>query len=302
MLFPRARPVHAPAAALDGTPQPPSPQYTPGFSVSSMLAEGAPPSRRLKRSYDSLPSSLRLLGQPNASVYSISCCIFRNITFSIPLRLRQPGGQVMERVVKCLLVLLCSTSATAQIDLHSTKLELHSSEVTAPSWMTWRAFHASMVAYSESAPDDVKNLLVARTGLEPSAVDLLLSQGLAYLADLEQIDVNLRRDIDARRSTFSPRNPERRGNVSSVQPKRIDVTQLVRESAQADGTMERVERDRQNALKAHLESLAKSLGYGALFQVSSFVGTQVAPNVVILEVPRPAPPSVWAEKLQRELP
>jgi hypothetical protein len=162
-------------------------------------------------------------------------------------------------------------------------------------WLVWRTFHRSLEFYGRDFADDVTKLLAGRAGLTRSESAELLVAGKDYLDHLSRIDAEARQEIEVR---FPPNIVDRRfvPTVPTERPppaaRHVPPAALMRKGGGeapelyrklvAEGFVARVEQQRQEALRAHLERLERAVGGKKVAGLRDWMSVDVAPNVKTL--------------------
>jgi hypothetical protein len=223
-------------------------------------------------------------------------------------------GEVMNRVIALVVTLagalFVSFHANAQPPAQPTPMvspepPLPLGELTrepAPPWLAWRAFHGSLQFYGRQSPERIVELLDQRARLSKAEVDAVLEAGQIYLDRIQVIDDSTRAQLRARfrPTALSPGIPTSGARPSRFPntppplfpvgiPARLPDGRKLSDVLESEGFIQRLDAQREQALRAHLQTLERALGSEKVNAVQALIASDVAPKVHV--VTRASPPA-----------
>jgi hypothetical protein len=165
-----------------------------------------------------------------------------------------------------------------------------------PDWLAWQVFQKSIdldnqAALKKTVPKNpassqgplkasprlngFEQAMKRQFGLSPAHTAALLASGKAYLVELQGIFDNAKGEVSRRYRTPAAIALQARG------PRKTTM-----QRAKEDGLHATVERQREQALAAHLQALTGSLTSEQLTKVTQWVRTSIAPGIT-LSSPQP---------------
>lgn len=162
----------------------------------------------------------------------------------------------------------------------------------APPWLVWKVFYNSLEFYERQSPTAVTSLLTERAALSDTEIDFVRAAGRQYLQQLASLDNAAIEEVRAKyqpnqpsivmrsspNASSSPRAPSQPAGL----PARLPDGRRLADAVQADGSVQRLMRNREQAAQAHLQTLSRRLDSKKLAAIQALVDSEVAPKVHVV--------------------
>jgi hypothetical protein len=160
----------------------------------------------------------------------------------------------------------------------------------APLWSAWEHMYRSFDAFEQrGSPAYAASILEQAAGLAPAESAQVRAAGRQYLAQLERLDADARRQISERfgpPSATSSRDPS---PPLSIDGSRLPKGKTLQEVLEDEGFISRLDAQKDGLYRAHLADLGVAIGADELAALERVVREQIAPG--IRTVTRVGPPS-----------
>lgn len=163
----------------------------------------------------------------------------------------------------------------------------------APLWSAWEQMYRSFDMFEQRGSTTyTASILEQAAGLAPGEVAQVRAAGRGYLAQLDRIDADARRQIAER---FGPRSSAEPPSRDPSPPLSIDGARLpegktLQEVLEEEGFISRLDAQKDGLLRAHLADLGVAIGADKVTTLERVVREQLAPN--IRTVTQVGPPTV----------
>ena len=185
-----------------------------------------------------------------------------------------------------MLLIIASLALPSMLEGQQSAPSIVATQTAVPDWLTWKVFHQSLNRYSEKSTAKTTELFKEQFGVAAKASPAVLALGQSFVATLDRIDADAKKELDRRYGMDLPPLPsnviERFASKGVKPPRRtlkLRPGKTLRQMAIDDGLDAEFTRQKEAALARHLTALRQVLGSSKVDRMNQFVFTKVRPNV-----------------------